>query len=245
MLEDMKTIYSYGIIIQMGMVVGFDHDDPSIFHDQLEFAQRAGVPGPQPGVLSALPGTPLYERMKKEGRLHEGKEGFTNEVGHTLNNIEPLLMSRQQLSEGFAWMCEELFSPDNYVKRVLKQIQFLKKSEGIRRRFPLPVLLLSLGWILGWFICDKDRKPLLSVFFKLVPTVLFQHFASIELMVQHLANYRHLYKVTLGVREESVRIFGNASTRWVPPRERVYHKSVQESPRETIASDVSPRSAAI
>ena len=46
MVEAIHKIQSYNLFISAGMIVGFDNDDASIFDDQYEFLQQAGIPIP-------------------------------------------------------------------------------------------------------------------------------------------------------------------------------------------------------
>ena len=59
----------HGLWVMGGFIVGFDSDPPDIFDRQIEFVERAAIPWAMAGVLQAPPTTPLYERMKREGRL--------------------------------------------------------------------------------------------------------------------------------------------------------------------------------
>ena len=72
LVESVRKIQSYGIQVQAGMIVGFDHDDATIFEEQLRFIQDARIPVSMTGMLQAMPKTPLHERMAKEGRLVGG-----------------------------------------------------------------------------------------------------------------------------------------------------------------------------
>ena len=52
----------------------FNDEEPKaycIFDIQLELIKQAGIPMAMVGLLVALPGTPLFDRMMKEGRLME------------------------------------------------------------------------------------------------------------------------------------------------------------------------------
>ena len=69
LVEDVKRIQRAGLQVQGGFIVGFDHDRPSIFQRQIDFIQKSGIVTAMVGLLQAPPGTRLYERMKKEGRL--------------------------------------------------------------------------------------------------------------------------------------------------------------------------------
>src|SRR5439155_9123715 len=62
-------VQSYNLFISAGMIVGFDQDDASIFEEQYAFLQEAQVPIVMLSVLLAVPKTPLYGRLKAEGRL--------------------------------------------------------------------------------------------------------------------------------------------------------------------------------
>jgi hypothetical protein len=71
------------------MIVGFDHDDASIFQEQYEFLQEAQIPIVLINALEAVPRTPLYNRLKQEGRLLNGgpeaddAARYTSGVGRT------------------------------------------------------------------------------------------------------------------------------------------------------------------
>jgi radical SAM superfamily enzyme YgiQ (UPF0313 family) len=115
LVENVRKIHSYGIQIQAGMIVGFDHDDESIFREQLEFIQEARIPVSMTGMLQALPKTPLYERIAGEGRLTAESRGDQ----FVLSNIEPRQMSRRRLYEGYRWLIRELYDFRNYRERTL------------------------------------------------------------------------------------------------------------------------------
>ncbi len=69
LLENVKIMQRAGLQVQGGFIVGFDSDTPSIFQRQIEFIQKSGIVTAMVGMLNAPPGTRLYERMRKEGRL--------------------------------------------------------------------------------------------------------------------------------------------------------------------------------
>ena len=68
-LDCIRFIQQHGLWVMGGFIVGFDSDQPDIFDRQIEFIERAAIPWAMTGVLQAPPTTPLYERMKREGRL--------------------------------------------------------------------------------------------------------------------------------------------------------------------------------
>jgi radical SAM superfamily enzyme YgiQ (UPF0313 family) len=115
LVEAVQKIHSYGLQIQAGMIVGFDHDDVSIFEEQLQFIQTARIPISMTGMLQALPRTPLYERVSKEGRLLEESSGDQ----FAFSNIEPARMTRRQYYEGYRWLIGALYDFRNYRSRTL------------------------------------------------------------------------------------------------------------------------------
>jgi radical SAM superfamily enzyme YgiQ (UPF0313 family) len=64
-----RTIQGYGLEVMGGFIVGFDADPPSIFRDQVSFIKQAAIPTAMVGLLSLMPGTRLYERMRGQNRL--------------------------------------------------------------------------------------------------------------------------------------------------------------------------------
>ena len=65
----MARIQNAGLDISAGFIVGFDNDDETIFEDQFRFIQDNGILLAMVGMLAAVPKTPLFERLKQEGRL--------------------------------------------------------------------------------------------------------------------------------------------------------------------------------
>jgi radical SAM superfamily enzyme YgiQ (UPF0313 family) len=117
-LDSVHRIQRAGMEVMAGMIVGFDHDDPSIFDEQFRFIQDARIPVSMTGMLNAMPKTPLYERLKRAGRL------MAESVGDqfVFTNIVPQGMSRLQLYEGYKHLLERLYSYRNYRRRAMQLI---------------------------------------------------------------------------------------------------------------------------
>jgi radical SAM superfamily enzyme YgiQ (UPF0313 family) len=115
LVESVRRIHSYGIQVQAGMIVGFDHDDITIFEEQLRFIQDARIPVSMTGMLQAMPKTPLHERVAREGRLLASSTGDQ----FVFSNIEPKAMTRRELYEGYRRLIEDLYDFHNYRKRTL------------------------------------------------------------------------------------------------------------------------------
>ncbi len=119
-----RLIQRAGLEVQGGFIVGFDNDTPTIFRRQAEFIQQNGIVTAMVGLLQAPTGTPLYERLKREGRLLGKMSG--NNDGST--NIIPR-MDPGVLREGYKALLEAIYSPKNYYKRVRIFLREYKKPK--------------------------------------------------------------------------------------------------------------------
>jgi len=62
-------LHDRGILVQACFVLGFDEDDRSIFDRTAEYIVDTGFDLPQISILTPFPGTPLFERLQREGRI--------------------------------------------------------------------------------------------------------------------------------------------------------------------------------
>jgi radical SAM superfamily enzyme YgiQ (UPF0313 family) len=67
--ELIATFHRHGIAIQGCFVFGFDDDTPEVFQRTAEFVVDAKIDLPRFAVLTPFPGTPLFKRYDREGRL--------------------------------------------------------------------------------------------------------------------------------------------------------------------------------
>jgi radical SAM superfamily enzyme YgiQ (UPF0313 family) len=125
LIEDVKRLHRAGLQVQAGFIVGFDSDTPSIFQRQIDFIQKSGIVTAMVGLLQAPPGTQLYARLKREGRLLNRISG-DNVDGTT--NIIPT-MNLDVLREGYRHILEYIYSPQQYYQRVKTFLQEYRPSE--------------------------------------------------------------------------------------------------------------------
>lgn len=118
-LEQIRTIQQSGLWVLGGFIVGFDSDDETIFERQREFIERAGITWAMAGMLQAPPTTPLYDRMKKEGRLFEDSEGTSNFSAPNFRTVMPL----DTLLNGLSGLLFDLYTPEAYFQRAWRSLQ--------------------------------------------------------------------------------------------------------------------------
>lgn len=107
LLADVRRIQQADLEVQGGFIVGFDHDQPSIFQRQIGFIQQSGIVTAMVGLLQAPPGTRLHERMRNEGRLR-GQSSGDNVNGTT--NILPK-MDLDVLRQGYRNILRHILPP--------------------------------------------------------------------------------------------------------------------------------------
>ena len=184
MLENIRKIQNAGIEVQGGFIVGFDTDTHSIFQKQIEFIQKSGIVTAMVGILQALPGTKLYERMKKEGRLLYNSSG-DNADSNT--NIIPK-MDAEVLRKGYQEMMDHLYAPKFYYQRIKTLLKEYKAPE-LRSRFRLGQLmaLFRSAIILG--VVGRERFQ----YWRIMIWTFFNRQKSLPLAVT-LAIYGHHFR---------------------------------------------------
>ncbi|MBI4582344.1 MAG: B12-binding domain-containing radical SAM protein [Planctomycetes bacterium] len=114
LIASVRKIQNRGIEVMGGFIVGFDTDQSDIFERQSEFIQQSGIATAMIGLLTALPGTRLFERLKAEGRIV--RESTGNNLEAVLNFVPRL--DRDSLIEGYRALVHRLYQPKMYYRRV-------------------------------------------------------------------------------------------------------------------------------
>jgi radical SAM superfamily enzyme YgiQ (UPF0313 family) len=124
-LEAIDRIQSNGITVNGCFIVGLDGDTPSIFKDIKDFIEKSKLLEAQATVLTPYPGTPLYKRLKSEGRLL--KDDFWDRCTMFDINFRPKNMTIEELEKGLLWLFEEIYTEKEYLKRKRYYMDIVKK----------------------------------------------------------------------------------------------------------------------
>jgi len=164
MLENVRKIQQAGMEVQGGFIVGFDSDTPSIFQKQIEFIQNSGIVTAMVGILQALPGTRLYERMQKEGRLLHNSSGDNADSNTNIASI----MDPEILRKGYTDMMTQLYAPKQYYKRIRTLLSEYRTPE-FKGRFRFSHLLAFIRSTVLLGVIGRERfqywKMLIWTFF--------------------------------------------------------------------------------
>jgi radical SAM superfamily enzyme YgiQ (UPF0313 family) len=122
------TLTRAGLEVMAGLIVGFDSDDGEIFERQRAFVAALPMPVAMVGLLNAPPGTALWRRLEREGRLRS--HGCGDQFDRP--NFRPA-MDEAALLRGYAALLRDLFAPAAYYRRCRELLDTLGPSPRVAR----------------------------------------------------------------------------------------------------------------
>ena len=118
--ELIRRIRENGIAFLGSFVLGDDHDDRSVFHGTLKFVESSRIDVLQVCKLTPLPGTQLWDRMQRDGRiLHQNFPEAWEDYRFTKMVFEPARMSIEEVYEGFTYLRSAYYSLRQTLRRTL------------------------------------------------------------------------------------------------------------------------------
>jgi radical SAM superfamily enzyme YgiQ (UPF0313 family) len=182
-----KKIQNHGLEVLGGFIVGFDSDTTSIFEKQIDLIQKSGVVVAMVGILNALPGTKLYNRLKAENRLIDASSG--NNVDFSIN-FKPT-MDISTLIEGYHKILKTIYSPKEYCDRVITFLKEYKPETRHRLQWEEIKAALKSIWYLG--IIGKSQR----YYWKLISWSLFRRPQSLPVAITLAVYGLHFQRIIL------------------------------------------------
>jgi radical SAM superfamily enzyme YgiQ (UPF0313 family) len=108
--QEIKMFHDYGIMVNPGIVFGFDNDDEAVFERAVDFLTKNQVELAYFNVLTPLPGTALFDRYNNAGRIFD-RDWAKYDGKHVV--FQPSRMTPEQLQEGFHWANHQFYSLPN------------------------------------------------------------------------------------------------------------------------------------
>src|SRR5258705_1982216 len=165
LLESVKKIQGYGMEVMAGFIVGFDNDPDDIFARQIRLIRDSAIPLAMVGLLTALPDTQLWRRLKKEGRLVAESRG--NNTSDSLNFVPK--MDPHRLIEGYRSIMRTIYNPREYYERAAECLSRVSTAAPESNHCGLLYGITALTRIvirLG--VLDKERREFLRFFIRAV-----------------------------------------------------------------------------
>jgi radical SAM superfamily enzyme YgiQ (UPF0313 family) len=165
MLDAVRKIQGYGMEVMAGFIVGFDHDPEDIFERQIRFIRESAIPLAMVGLLTALPDTQLWRRLKREGRLLAESSGENTSC--TLNFVPK--MDAARLVEGYKAIMRTVYNSGEYYQRALECLRRVPvdgPSPNKHNVFTGAAAVARITLKLG--VLDRERREFWRYFTKAV-----------------------------------------------------------------------------
>jgi hypothetical protein len=145
-----RTINSYGMEVVSGIIMGLDTDKPNTSEALLAFVEESRIPLLTINLLQALPKTPLWDRLEKEGRLvdDEGRDSNVDfllpydEVVASWKHAMSVAYEPEKVYERFQYQCDNVY-PHRLKMPVPDE---MKTWPNIRRGL---VMMRNIFWKVG------------------------------------------------------------------------------------------------
>jgi len=115
MLEAIDTLNRYGLEVTSGIILGLDTDSADTEARLKAFIDASQVPILTINLLQALPKTPLWDRLKREGRVIADDAGLESNVRFLRPYDDVVAMWRRCIAHAYA--------PERLFKRFAHQVQ--------------------------------------------------------------------------------------------------------------------------
>ncbi len=110
-----RAIQHAGIEVMAGFIFGSDEDTLDTADAIAAFATETAIPTAMTGMLTPIPHTPLRERLRMEGRLHEAE--FSGNNTDDAVQFTPKRMTVDDMQRGYYQILDRLFSPGAMFQR--------------------------------------------------------------------------------------------------------------------------------
>ena len=191
LVECVKKIQNFGMEVQGGFILGFDHDDHATFDTVIKFIQDSGIVVAMVGLLNAPKGTKLYKRLKKENRILNYISGDNTDCTMNFKSV----MDPEELLRGYRHVIKSIYSHDNYYKRIVTFLKSYKPAGDLAAGFDyegMKALIKSL-WFFG--IAHSGRR----IYWKLLMRSVMQHH-DLDVVIEFVVLGYHFRKIFEGLQ---------------------------------------------
>jgi radical SAM superfamily enzyme YgiQ (UPF0313 family) len=188
--ERIMRISRYGIVPFLGLIVGFDHDDISVFDELYQFVEDTSSPIACISLLNAPKNTVLFDRLKLDNRLVG--DDFSGEW-QLYTNIVPKQMSRKDLQQNYWRLFQKIYEPERFderLKKWLAQVEY-RSPLYVNKKSDMKQLAM-MGTMLKYFVFSSDPN-VRKLFFRNVGHSLKKYPKLMRRTITLLAQFRHFY----------------------------------------------------
>lgn len=198
--EVCRKINQAGLQIAAGCIIGFDNEHPGADQRLIDFAKNNSIPEMMVSLLHAVPGTTLWDRLEKEGRLltsdYDDEFGL-NTTGMNFKPTRPV----DELFRELVSTYETLYAPKAFMERISTHLLEMK-SPPVKKRFFLPYFSEVRGIVTILFRQAVTRSYRLTTWRYLLYSAL-KYPARFRFFLMYLLRAEHYYDYAETVSKHS------------------------------------------
>jgi radical SAM superfamily enzyme YgiQ (UPF0313 family) len=173
-IEAVETLNSFGMEVVSGIILGLDTDTPQSGKHMLEFVERSQIPMLTMNLLQALPRTPLWDRLKREGRLLED-DGRESNVDFRLPYDDVVSTWRDCMR--IAYQTRATFPNRLKVPNSPQRASWANIRRGL-------IMLARILWFVG--VCGDYRRVFWRFAWARIKRGEIEHLIAVSLVAHHL-----------------------------------------------------------
>src|SRR3954468_3584503 len=187
-LEGVRTINSYGMEVVSGIIMGLDTDTPKTADALLQFVDQSQIPLLTINLLQALPKTPLWDRLEREGRLLLDDDRESN---------VKFLLPYDHVVESWRHCMEQAFEPTRLYERYQYQCDYtyanrlkvpvsdeMKTWPNIKRGL---VMMAKIFWKIG--VLGDYKRPFWRFAWGQLKRGEIENFIASTMVAHHLITF--------------------------------------------------------
>ena len=129
--EVFDRIHRYGISVLGALIYGLDSDSKQDLYDRTQFAIESGMDAMQATIVTPLPGTGLFERIKNEGRLLYTNYPADWEHYHFLEVVhKPVKMTSDEFMEAMLDNWSIMYDNKLLQKKMLRSLKDTRNTKA-------------------------------------------------------------------------------------------------------------------
>jgi radical SAM superfamily enzyme YgiQ (UPF0313 family) len=116
--DNIARFHERGILVDGGIIFGFDTDTPDVFDRTIEALKRVKIDSVAVNILIPYPGTEFYRKFEREGRII--CTDYSKYTGGTVT-VRPKSMTAEELQAGYTRFTKDYYRMMEIVYRAFKQ----------------------------------------------------------------------------------------------------------------------------
>lgn len=148
----LRNLRRHGIRLYVTFVVGYENDSPETFREVLDFCERHGFYIVAFNHLTPFPGTPLYDRLQKEGRLLFDRWWLDPAYRYGMVPYTPEGMTADEVKEGCIAARREFYRLGSIWKRSLDRVNAGSLYMGAK--------FFVINWLIRREVTERRDYPL-------------------------------------------------------------------------------------